>query len=66
MNKIKVLGSANLPLDEREEVSFTSVIPKSQTWGHMSNFFFFFPSITQFLAKWSAFIPQLRCIYSQT
>lgn len=30
MNKIKILGSANLPLDEREKVCFTAVIPKSQ------------------------------------
>lgn len=30
MNKINVLGSANLPLDEREKVCFTAVIPKSQ------------------------------------
>lgn len=29
MDKIKVLGSANLPLDEREKVCFTAVIPKS-------------------------------------
>lgn len=30
MNKTKVLGSANLPLDEREKVCFSAVIPKSQ------------------------------------
>lgn len=42
MTKIGVLGSANLALDEREEVSFTSVIPKSQSWGHISlNYFIF-------------------------
>lgn len=29
LGKIKQLGSANLPLDEREKVCFPSVIPKS-------------------------------------
>lgn len=78
MNKIKVLGSANLPLDEREKVCFASVIPKSQIMVfilrfqlvHLSlnrnAFLFFFSSITQFLVPWRTSIPQPRCMYSQT
>lgn len=51
MSKIKVLGSANLPLDEREEVSFTSVIPRSQSWGHTSLIDFVFLQYNKILSN---------------
>lgn len=51
MSKIKVLGSANLPLDEREEVGFTSVIPKSQSWGYISLIYFIFLQYNKILGN---------------
>lgn len=51
MSKIKVLGSANLPLDEREQVSFTSAIPKSQSWGHISLIYFLFLQYNKILSN---------------
>lgn len=51
MNKIKVLGSANLPLDEREEVSFTSVIPKRRSWGRVNLNYFIFLQYNKILSN---------------
>lgn len=51
MSKIKVLGPANLPLDEREEVRFPSVIPRSQSWGHTSLIYFIFLQYNKILSN---------------